>query len=86
MFLFISLTSKLNLFFRSDVLSDTVLTTGLTAFTYVDVMLLALFRPISLITTLALCLWQTKAILPLTSELKKEHVNFKFVMNGFSNG
>ena len=86
MFLFISLTSKLNLFFRSDVLSDTVLTTGLTAFTYVDVMLLALLRPSSLITTLALCLWQTKAILLLTSELKKEQVNFKFVMNGFSNG
>ena len=50
-FLFISVTSKLNSFFRNDVFSDTILSTALVAFVYVDGMLLNLFRPSSLIKT-----------------------------------
>lgn len=43
-FLFILVTSGLNLFFRHDVLSQTILSTGLITFTYVDVMKWALSR------------------------------------------
>lgn len=39
-FLFITLTLRLNLFSKNDVLSDTILSNGLIAFICVDVMLL----------------------------------------------
>ena len=43
-FLFVLMTSGLNLLFRNDILSQTILSTGLITFTYVDVMLWALSR------------------------------------------
>lgn len=47
--LFISVTSRLNLFFRNDVLPDTILFTGLVSFMHTDVMLSISFRPMLLI-------------------------------------
>ena len=47
-FLLISMTSRLNLLFKNYVLPVTILSIGLVAFVYVDVILLTLFRPRSL--------------------------------------
>ena len=44
-FLFMSVTPRLNLFFRNDVLSDTVLYPSLFTFIYADVVMLTLLRP-----------------------------------------
>ena len=45
------MTSRFNLFFRNDILSDEILFIGLIALRHVDFMFLALFTPNSFIKT-----------------------------------
>ena len=60
-----SVTSKLNLYFRISIFCDTILCTGLDASVYFDVILLTLIRPSSSINTWAKRLWHAIATIML---------------------
>ena len=64
-FVFVSVTSRLNLYFRISIFCDTILCTGLDASVYFDVILLTLIRPSSSINIWAKRLWHAIATIML---------------------